>query len=76
METKHRSKGVVGLTKDPRKSHRQHKTPIGWVQEGPFLNEKTARAWQRWYLDQGYAAVAEESGWRYGFRYPIAELKD
>lgn len=66
-------KGVVGLTADPKKAKRQHKNPMGWTEEGPFISVKAAREWKQYYVSQGYATATEESGWRYGYRYPIAE---
>jgi hypothetical protein len=66
-------KGIVGLTDDAMKAKRHHRNPLGWTQEGPFLSERAARDWQRYYLDQGYVAATEEDGWRFGYRYPIAE---
>jgi hypothetical protein len=70
------SPGIVGLTQDPDRTRRYHKNPMGWTVEGPFLSENTAREWKSWYLGLGYTGTTDESGWRYGFRFPIAEMKD
>jgi hypothetical protein len=63
--------GVVGLTDQIHKARRQYGNPIGWTHEGPFLTEKAALEWKQYYLGQGYSSEAPDTGWRYGFRYPI-----
>ncbi|MDD2709607.1 MAG: hypothetical protein PHV34_16600 [Verrucomicrobiae bacterium] len=70
MSRTNRGRGFVGLANDPGKVKKHLGNPICWVQEGPFFTEKAARVWMQYYLDEGYTAIVEENGWRFGYRYP------
>ncbi len=62
----------VGLTDDPDRRRGEHGNPSDWRITGPFVDETSARTWERRFLDSpGYTGGTGGAGWHYGYTYTI-----